>query len=330
MAVTITDVATVAGLSVSTVSRALSQAGEVAPATRDRVQQIADDLGYRPNPAARSLRAGRRGSVALVVPDLANPFFGPVTKAIRSRLQRAGTTLLLGDSDERPAEERAATQALRGQVDALVLWASTLDDAELQKLAGSLPVVLVNREVPGLATVRIDLGPGITQAVEHLVALGHRRCAFVNCSQRPSHRDETIRAAAASGGLELVELGPYHPDVDAGRHAAALIHARGEVTAVLGHNDLVALGMLQHLQEKGSRVPADLSVISIDDTILAASASPSLSTVRIDPVVVADAVADLLTALTDPNRSSDTRPAGIGVTTRFVPRQSSGPAPQDR
>lgn len=321
MVVTITDVASATGLSVSTVSRALSRADEVAPATRDRVQRIADQLGYRPNPAARSLRAGRRGSVALVVPDLANPFFGPITKAIRSQLHRSGTTLLLGDSDERASEERATIAALRGQVDAVVLWASTLAEDEIKALASTHPVLLVNREVDGVPTVRIDLAPGVAQAAEHLVALGHRHCAFVNCSLHPTLRDDAIRTAATAGGLALTELGPYHPDIDAGRHAAALLRAQPDVTAVLAHNDLVALGVLQHLQEKGSSIPRDLSVVAIDDTILAASASPSLSTVRIDPVAVAAAVTDVLAELAAPAAA----PTSRTVPTRFVPRNSTGP-----
>jgi LacI family transcriptional regulator, galactose operon repressor len=325
MPVTIRDVALEANTSISTVSRVFSGPDAVNPTTRARVLEAAARLGYHPNAAARSLRGGRTGSLGLVIPDIANPFFPPIMKAIQGKARRLGYTVLVADSNERPDEELEAIEALQPRVDGLILWASTLPDERLIALAGDLPIILVNRAVPGIPQVQISLTAGIRQAVEHLAAYGHRKCAFVTCAQPGSPREASIRRELDAADFDVVEFGPYEPRFETGIHAAPLVLAEG-ATAVIAHNDLVALGLLQQFAALGVRVPEDVSVIGIDDTILASTASPGLATVRIDPNDVATAASDLLLGIIA-KPLAQPEPEVITVGTRLIPRASSGPVP---
>lgn len=323
MAVTIRDVATAAGVSVSTVSRAFTAPESVQERTRKRVLEAADRLGYLPDPAARSLRSGRTESLGLIIPDIANPFFPPIVKALQARARRAGYTLLVADCDEREADELDSIAAIAKRVDGLILWASTLGDERLRQLAGDVPLVLVNRHVPDVSEVHVSLTAGVTQAAEHLRALGHTGCVFVNCANPGQERGKLIRETFDSHGLSVTELGPYEPRFETGVHAATLAVADG-ATAVVAHNDLVALGVLHQLAAQQVRVPADISVVGIDDTMLAATSIPALTTIRISPDDVATQTTDLLVALIN-GGGSDPRTAEIG--SRLIPRASTGRAP---
>lgn len=322
MAVTIKDVAAEAAVSVSTVSRAFTAPDQVRPDTLARVRKAADRLGYAPDPAARSLRSGRTESLGLILPDIANPFFPPIFKAMQARARRAGHTLLVADSDEREADELASIDAISKKVDGLILWASTLPEDRLRQLADELPLVLVNREVDGIASVRISLTAGISQAAEHLRALGHTECVFINCSHPEQRRGKSIHEAFDGQGMSITELGPYEPRFETGLHAATLAVARG-ATAVIAHNDLVAVGVLHQLVRQGIDVPRQVSVIGIDDTLLAATSIPALTTIRISPDEVANHATDLLVEAIS---GGEPRTAEIG--SRLIPRASTGPAPQ--
>ncbi|MDA4891703.1 LacI family DNA-binding transcriptional regulator [Streptomyces sp. MS2A] len=326
MTVTIREVAAEAGLSISTVSRAFSNPEVVNLSTRERVRVIAERLGYQPNQAARLLRGGRSGSIGLIIPDITNPFFAPILKAIQVRARRHGQTVLVADGDEHPDAELDAIEVLRPRVDGLVLWSPTVDADTLAQIHAKTPVVLINRELEGFPQVHIDLAPGVAQAGESLVAYGHRRCAFVNAHETDSPRAASIRGALSDAGLDVVEFGPYEARFETGVHAAPLVLSAG-ATAVVAHNDLVALGLLQQFAALGVSVPRDVSVVGIDDTILAATATPGLATVRIDPEAVAAAATDaLLAELSGDPGSGRATSAPHVVSTRFIPRASSGPA----
>ncbi|MFJ6567947.1 LacI family DNA-binding transcriptional regulator [Streptomyces sp. NPDC091292] len=325
MAVTIREVASAAGVSVSTVSRAFTAPDQVQPKTRQRILEAAARLGYSPNPAARSLRGGGTGTLGLIVPDIANPFFPPIVKAMQARARRLGYTVLVADSDEREADELETIAAVSKRVDGLVLWASTLTEDRLRDLAAQMPLVVVNRHVPGIAEVRISLSAGIAQAVEHLRAYGHRRCAFVNASRTELSRGKSIHESFEALDMSLVELGPYEPRFETGVHAASLVAAH-EATAVIAHNDLVALGVLHQMANLGVSVPGQVSVIGIDDTLLASVSTPSLTTIRIDPEEIATRAGDLLIDViggrTDPAASPF-----VEIGSRLILRASTGPAP---
>ncbi|WP_157253412.1 LacI family DNA-binding transcriptional regulator [Nonomuraea typhae] len=323
MAVTIKDVASAAGVSVSTVSRAFTAPDQVQPQTLQRILDTAAKLGYAPNPAARSLRGGRTGSLGLIIPDIGNPFFPPIFKAMQARARRQGYTILAADTDEREFDEIETIAAVSKRVDGMVLWASTLGEQRLRELAEEIPLVLVNRHLEGIPELRVSLSAGISQAAEHLKAYGHTRCVFVNGSRPELSRGKSIRESFEAHELALAELGPYEPRFETGVHAATLV-AAGEATAVLAHNDLVALGVLHQLAKLDVKVPGDVSVIGIDDTLLAATSTPSLTTIRISADEIATQAADLL--IDTIAGKGGGRVVEIG--SRLIPRASTGPAPR--
>ncbi|MFI1093683.1 LacI family DNA-binding transcriptional regulator [Streptomyces sp. NPDC020917] len=326
MAVTIREVASAAGVSVSTVSRAFISPDQVQAATRQRIMEAAAKLGYAPNPAARSLRGAGTNSLGLIIPDIANPFFPPIVKAMQARARRQGYTVLVADSDEREADELETIAAVSKKVDGLILWASTLGEERLRELNSQMPLVLVNRHVPGIPELHISLEAGIHQAAEHLRAYGHRRCVFVNASRAELSRGKSIQESFEALDLSLVELGPYEPRFETGVHAATLVAAHG-ATAVVAHNDLVALGVLHQLAKLGISVPDQVSVIGIDDTLLASVSTPSLSTIRIDPEELARQAGDLLID-TIAGKGGGGPVSLVEVGSRLVPRASTGPAPR--
>ncbi|KAA2254513.1 LacI family transcriptional regulator [Solihabitans fulvus] len=296
MAVTIREVARRAQVSVATVSRSLSSPGLVRQETRERVLAAAAELGYQPNRAARGLITGRTGNLGIVVPDLENPFFTGVLKAVQAQARHADYAVFVADSDEDPVAEVKLLQTMAKQVDGVVLCAPGLTDQQVHEAAEGTPLVLLNRSLPGIPAALMNSADGMRQIVDHLVALGHRRCAYLNgphTSWSNQERLRGLRPAARRRGLDLVELGPFAPRYEGGLQAADLALAE-DVTAIIAYNDIMALGVLARLRDRGVRVPEDVSVTGFDDLTFAALCSPALTTVAM-PVAPAGRVAvDLL------------------------------------
>ncbi|MBD5785417.1 LacI family DNA-binding transcriptional regulator [Cellulosimicrobium terreum] len=304
--VTARDVARECGVSISTVSRALAEPDRVAPETRDRVVAAATRLGYQPNRAASGLRAGRTGALGLVVPDLENPYFASVTKGVQARARQTDHAVFVVDAGEDPALETDLVAGLRSQTDGLVLCSPRAVEADLA-VAGDTPVVLVNLRIDPIPSVSSDDAHGAALAVEHLRALGHRRIAYVGGPQR-SWSDARRRAGldvarAWYPDVETVAVGSFRPRVEGGRAAADLVVASG-ATAAIAYNDLVALGLVARLRERGLSVPDDLSVVGFDDTFVATLSSPPLTTVRTDLAQLGARAVDRLVASLDARRSS--------------------------
>ena len=296
MAVTIHDVARRARVSVSTVSRAFTMPELVREATRTRVLAAASELGYRPNRAARGLITGRTGNLGVIVPDLGNPFFPAVLKGAQVRAREADYAVFLADTDENPRLEADLIRAMAKQVDGVVLCSSRLASGELAPLLGLTTLVLLNRRVPAVPAVVMDSADGMRQAVEQLAALGHRRVAFLSGPRNSwSNRERRrgLRAAARAGGVEVAELGPFAPRFEAGLQAADIALAAG-VTAVLAFNDLMALGVLSRLADRGVAVPAEVSVVGFDDIPMAAMCAPPLTTVAMPMELSGRAAVELL------------------------------------
>ncbi len=320
MSPTLRDVARAAGVSPSTVSRALTMPELVNPTTRARVRDAARALGYEPNRFARGLITGRTGNVGLIVPDLANPFFAAVAKGVQSAARAADFSVFVADTDEDAAAEPALVRALAKQVDGIVLCAPRSSDAALAELGDDPPVVLLNRP-PG---VTVDHADGMRQAVEHLAALGHRRVAYVagpRTSWSDGERERGLRGACDATGTALVHLGHVPPRFDGGVAAGDLALASG-ATAVLAYNDVVALGLLSRLAARGVAVPGRMSVVGFDDIGMAAMTHPALTTVAVPQHEAGRvAVALLLAALAGR--------AGTGreLPTQLVVRPTTGVAP---
>ncbi len=317
---TLRDVAQAAGVSPATASRALSHPGRVTPARRSRVERAAAELGYkRVNPIPVPRRLG------LVVPDLHNPYFSGVVKGIQHRARIAGLSLLVADSDEDPHLELELVHQMAPQVDAIVLCSPRMSDQALTSLVIDPPYVLVNREVRGVPSVMVDNAGGIRQAVRHLHALGHRRIAYAGGKQgswSERERKTAMEVTAHDLGLELVHLGHFPTTFPGGVAAADLVAASG-VSAVVAHNDLMAVGILDRLRQRGTLVPEQVCVVGFDDVPAATYVSPALTTVQVSLHLLGRIAVDLLLSpesVPDAVRGQNRMPVSLVV------RGSTGPA----
>lgn len=327
MSVTLADVAKAAGLSGSTVSRALSAPEKVNPQTRERVRKLAEEMGYVPNHTARSLTSGRTDILGLIVPDIANPFFPPIIKAVQARAQAKGRTVLIADTDERPADEVLRAGEMRTRVDGLIFVSPRSEAKVLTEMAGLGPAVFINRVIPDQTSIIIDSGDGMRQAVEHLAALGHRTIAYLNGPRRSwsnQQREKAVADAAAEFGLTMREYGPFEPQVQSGVHAADLILA-SDVTGVIAYDDLIALGVMARLNERHVTVGRDMSIIGVDDSPMSSMAYPTLTTVAVPGLQAGAAAVDaIVRRLEAPDADSET----ITLETRLTVRSSTGLVPQ--
>jgi len=293
--VTMADVAREAGVSTMTVSRVVNNKGEISPATRQRVQEVIERLGYRPSGIARGLATHRTRTLGLVIPDVANPFFSDVARGAEHVAYAQGYNVFLCNTEEDPQRELAVLRSLEEKrVDGVVLCSSRLDDEELHKVvARHSTVVLVNRRLEpmgaenGVGVVVLDDVAGGKMVTRHLLDTGHRAVGLLAgplASHSGRWRAEGYRAALAAAGA------PYDPaweiacpaDVDGGRRAAAgLLAVHPELTALFCYNDLVAVGALHACADLGRRVPDDIAVAGFDDIMLAALVTPPLTTCRV-------------------------------------------------
>ena len=326
-AATIADVARLAGVATSTVSRALSHPGRVSAATTQRVEEAARSLSYVPSSQARSLTSGRTGTVALVVPDIANPFYFDLIRGAQRQLRASGYTQVLVDTEESEEIEADTIDIMRKSADGVIVVASRLSGDALSEAAARQPLITVNRDIPGVPSVIIDTPDGVRQALTHLQSLGHRRIAYIagpTGSWSSAVRWAALTEAAQTAGIEVSLIGPWAPTAAAGA-AAADAATTSDVTACIVFNDLLAIGMLTRFAERGIRVPDDLSVVGTDDIFGSDFCYPPLTTVAA-PIEEAGRAAvnmlfNQLTAQTRP-RLRTLLPTHLRV------RQSSGPAPK--
>ncbi len=293
------DVARVAGVSVSTVSRALGRPESVAPGTRAKVLDAARALGYQPNAAARTLTTGRTGKICLLVPDLEASYFASVAKGVQSRALEADYAVIVADSDEDPSRETELARRLATQVDGLILCSPRGPDGALAELAAGSTTVLVGRRSGDIPAVTVDNADGVRQALDHLRALGHRRIAYVGASTawaNGQRRDAFLAARAALPDVELLEVGGFRESISGGIAAADLVIASG-ATAALAYNDGVAFGLLERLRQRGLAVPDEMSVVGFDDNPLSAMTVPPLTTVAQPAVATGRAAVDVLVSL---------------------------------
>ena len=323
----ITDVARHAGVSLSTVSRAMNGNPTVDPVLVERVKIAAAELGYTANPLARSLVLGRTQTVAVVVPDLENPTFQAILRGLSHAAASDGYHVLIADSIEDLDSERALARATRLRTDGLVLCSPRMPEEELRALIGEVsPVVVINREeLPHTPVIAADYGAALGEQIEHLRALGHTRFAYLaGNTGSASHRARLgaiSRARDAHPGLEVSEI-PTGVDFESGRAAAdAVVDA--QATAVLAFNDLVAMGLLTALADRGISVPADISVVGFDDIPFAAHSHPPLTTAAVPTQELGIRAWSAMRAQLEGEVTSgrDT------LVPRIVVRASTGPAP---
>lgn len=298
--VTIYQVARAAGVSPSTVSNVLNgRDGRMLPQTRQRVVTAMTELGYQPNRAARQLRTGRAHAVGLIVPSVANPFWGAFARDFESVAIRHGYNVLLCNSSRDPERERGYVNELWADgLRGVVLCSSLPSLSHLKdKVRAGLRLVAFDRtaqpgDPPSVLNISIDNVIAARLATDHLTDLGHRRIAFVSgeldtINRRDRHRG--FRESLQNAGVDPAEIISWadrdsSADLDAaalGRRAAlSLLSGDTPPTALVAINDMCALGACAGVRDAGLRVGADVSVVGFDDIILADLASPSLTTVR--------------------------------------------------
>jgi DNA-binding LacI/PurR family transcriptional regulator len=278
--VTISDVAKAVGVATSTVSRALSRPGRVSEAIRQRVLAAVEELGYHPNAQARSLTSGRTHSMALLVPDVTNPYFFDLIRGTQAQAKARGYRHVLVDTEESGELEAAALAELPASVDGVVLTGSRLSDSQLVDVSRRLPIVVVNREIEGIASVIVDTSTAIGEALEYLVSLGHVRTAFLAgpaTSWSSRKRWVALQEAAARLRIECIRIGPFSSMKQSGAAAAdAALHHR--VTACLFFNDMLAISALKRFRDRGIAIPEEMSIVGCDDIFGADFCHPPLTT----------------------------------------------------
>jgi LacI family transcriptional regulator len=329
--VTIHDVARRAKVSASTVSRALSASHHVRETTRDRVVAAARELGYQPNPAAQSLITGKTGNIGIVVPDLGNPFYTAVLHGVQARARADGYAVFVADSEQDPAIEESLVRSMSRQVDGVIICAPFASDRQLNRLAELTSLTLLNRRLRGVPAVYMDSAGGMRQVVDHLAALGHRRCAYLNGSPNSwSNRERRrgLQRAAARQHMAIVEFGPFEPKFEGGIQAAEDLARSGGFTAIIAYNDLMALGVLTRLADRHVAVPRDMSVVGFDNLLYAAVCAPPLTTVAAPLEASGRAAVDLLLARL---ASADEGPGGLfrELSTNLIIRATTGPVLDD-
>lgn len=289
--VTLADIARVAGLNTASVSRALRGIeGKVSLETRRRVQQIAREMGYRPNAVAASLRTKQTNLVGIIVPDLANPLFGPIVQGLEAQLRRQGLLCLVLQTPDGSAERREAVLALSNRlVSGLVILAAEVDDPMLAAAQeAAMPVVLLNRGAGDrrFSSIVNDDRESVRLVLEHLAGLGHRRVAHLAgppTSSTGQARRRAFEALAKDFGLDARVMQCAAFTRSAG--AAATEHLLTEQScpsAIFGANDLIALGALAVLRERGISVPGEVSLVGHNDMPLVDLVAPPLTTVHVE------------------------------------------------
>lgn len=291
----IEDIARAAGVSHSTVSRALHESPLISADTRARIQHLAHEMGYTPNAIAQSLQTRRTGTIGLVVTSIADPFLTDVVKGVEEVARAAGFSVFLSASHNDPDSEVLVIETLRRRrVDGILVASSRITHYKKHIDHIQVPTVLINSQAESQAKllywVCVDDCKGARLAVEHLLQLGHRSIGYLGTSNRPRSNSQrllgytsTLAAAGIPYRDELVVIVSgdevsYEEDVIAGQTVLPRL-LDANITSVFCYNDMLAIGVLMACRERGIGVPSELSVVGFDDIKLASYVTPTLTTI---------------------------------------------------
>ncbi|WP_309570020.1 LacI family DNA-binding transcriptional regulator [Deinococcus sp.] len=328
----IQDVAKLAHVSTATASRALSRPDMVAPATRERVVQAAQQLGYQPNVLARSLRQKETRTIGLIVADILNPFHALLAKGVQDAADRHGYTVFLFNSDEEPAKELRAMDILRGHLPTGLIVVPTSGTRTHIKTLPNLPVVELDRVSghPGTTTVTVDNVGGAMTATQHLTSLGHRRIGMIVGQLDIStavDRLKGYRAALQQADIAYdpaLVLPGHHREDDGYRAALHLLTLPAEErpTALFVGNNEMTVGAVLAVRELKLDIPREVSIIGFDDSRWAQTLNPAL-TVIAQPAYDLGRLAceHLIGQVGHPHPT----PARVQLPTEIIVRHSTGP-----
>jgi LacI family transcriptional regulator, galactose operon repressor len=325
---TVRDVAREAGVSVATVSRTFSGAQFVSSEVRERVKSSADRLGYRPNAVARSLRVESTRTLGLVIPNVMNPFFTAVARAVEDAAAERGYSLVVGNTDEDPEKEaRYLEVLLQNRVAGLVVSPARAGSRHLSEVErAEVPLVCVDRYAKGVdaPVVRADGRAAVDRLVRYLLDLNHERLAIISGPPETVSGAERLEAfveGAASRGVrvpeECVRIGDFRRR--SGRRAMReLLGLEEPPTAVFAANNLMALGALQALEEAGVRMPQNISFASFDDVSWFPLLNPPVTAISQPVGELGSAVARMLPEMVEGRG----RPESVILEARLVVRGS--------
>lgn len=333
MRVSLKDVAERAGVSIKTVSNVVNNYQHVTPAMRSRVQQAIDELGYRPNLTARNLRKGRTGIIALAVPELGNPYFAELAGAVIDAAAAHDVTVLLDHTQGGREQEVLVSQGFRARViDGLILSPLELEAEDLQGRDDDVPLVLLGEREYALPYdhIAIDNVSAARTAVRHLLGRGRTQIAYLGARTDSANQPAHLRLAGWRE--ELTAAGLPAPDSlvgatggwdrgDGAEAMARMLDSGIRPDAVFAYNDLVAIGAMRVLHERGLRVPWDVAVVGFDDIAEGRFGAVTLTTISPDKLAIARlAVQSLLHRLDHPDE-----PSGRELTAeyRLIEREST-------
>lgn len=289
MPVTIKDIARAAGVSHTTVSRALKDNPAISAETRARIQQLAGEMGYTPSAVAQSLLSSRTQTIGMVITTIADPFVAEVVEGVESVAQAANYSVFLTTSHNNPDQEIAVVETLhRRRVDAIIVTSSRVGSLYRSRLDQiKIPVVLINNQEEGefFHSVSANDIQGAQLAVEHLIRLGHRNIGYIGAPNRPRsnrRRQSGYQKALTQAGIHfdpkwVLQL-QVEADFERGRAGVELFLNSG-ITATFCYNDIIAIGLLMACQQKGIRVPNQLSIIGFDNITATQYVTPPLTSV---------------------------------------------------
>lgn len=337
--VTLRDIARLAEVHPGTASRALSDDENlkklVNPETAKRVQKIAKDLKYNPDPAARSLKTRRSHSVGVLIPDITNPLFPPIIRGIEDCLAESGFVVLLGNTDDDSKREKMLLDGmLSRRVDAMILATAKRDhDVAVEIVSQDLPLVLVNRVLDNHAipSVSTDDMSGIRMAVNHLLGLGHTKIAhlagpqeFSTGANRIKSFYLTMNAAGIDVDARMITYAESFSQSEGAKRCRELLANYPEVTAIVAANDMLAIGCYQALDEAGIRCPDEISIVGFNDAPFSDKISPPLTSITFPHYQVGFEAANLaVERIHNPNSTTKV----LFLPPELVIRRSTGDAP---
>jgi LacI family transcriptional regulator len=319
--ITILDVAARAGVHAATVSRTLNLPERVAPETRQRVEAAVRELGFVPNRAARGLITGRTGNVAVIVPDITNPHFASLVRAVERTARESELQVFLVDTGEHRQEEVRAAKSLAREVDGFIVISPRRLHRALEVL-GSTPAVFVNRPVRHHSSVVFRTAPAVAEALGHLESNGHQALAYLGgppASWAAGERRNAVRQTGQKCGFEVEEMVVAGPTFEAAFSMVERV-MDSAASAVVAFNDQMALGVIAGLRHLGVSVPGDISVVGFDDVPMAAMVAPPLTTISMPTDEAGSLAVEMLAG----------SPASQELFGTFVERHSSGPVSPGR
>ena len=326
------QVARRAKVSTATVSRVLNNASVVKNSTRARVLKAIEELKYHPNLHARNLAGGKSRTIGMIVSNMENPFFFDIYRSMEIEAQAAGYEVVVANTDYRSEQLVASIRSMIGRrVAGLAVVVSEMDPALIDELTSSeIPVVFydVGAPRPNITNIRVNYRRGIDKIIDYLHSLGHRKLGFIGHHATLGPINERARtlldAVARYPNLEIRNAADTDT-LDGGRSAARALLSSGPLpTAIVCVNDVMAVGALRELRERGLRVPQDISVTGFDNVKLSEYCFPALTTVHIPRDTIGRLACESLLA-----RSENTLPSDreMIIDPEFVLRDSTGPAP---